>query len=127
MARKKRFGITSVDRYRIKAYRVHYMPGIPEDIVRMVASNQTAAWMGGFGIYSRAWNEKVKGILKRHNIPSLMWGPYRAFINEFISKVVEKGTQDPEAVIRKYADMGLNELVLREIVEYLPAKKPENE
>ena len=126
MAKKRRYGVTSTDRYLLKAYRVHYIPGIPEDIVRMVAHNQTASWSAGFGMYSRVWREKVVPILAEMGVPTPFWAPYRAFTNEYLSKVVEKGTATPEQIIEKWSANGCRRDVLMRIVEVLPEKKSQN-
>jgi len=127
MARKRRFGPTSIDRYQLKAFRVHYMPGIPEDLVRAVSMNQTASFTAGFGPYNRLWNARVVPILRRHDVPRMDYAKYRAFFNEFLSKVSIKGTASPEELMEKWAGQGCDLTILQEIVEALSKKKEEHE
>jgi len=127
MARKRRFGPTSIDRYQLKAYRVHYMPGVPEDLVRTVAMNQTASFTSGFGMYTTVWRERVVPILEKHNVPKMDYAKYRAFMNEFLSKVATKGTASPEELVEKWAGQGCDRGILAEIVEAITQKKEEHE
>ena len=121
----RRFGLTSPERYMVKAYKVHYYPGAPEDIVKSLVYNQTANWLRGFGGFNVTWIQKVVPILTHHNVPKPAWGMYRAFTNEFMAKVVRKGVTDAETIIRKWVGLGLRPEVLRDIVEGIMLPRPE--
>jgi len=127
MPRRRRFGVTSIDRYQLKAFRVHYMPGIPEDIVRAVASNQTSAFTAGFGLYNRVWREKVVPILEDEHVPQMDYAKYRGFMNEYLSKVVIKGTTSGDEVIRKWTGQGADPTILTRIAEELNMIKVKHE
>jgi len=127
MGRKRKFGPTSIDRYHLKCFRVHYMPGIPEDIVRSVASNQTAAFTAGFGQYHTVWVEVVKPILDEAGVPQMDYAKYRAFMNEYLSKVTVKGTARAEDIISKWEGQGCRTDILNRIVEELTQIKLKHE
>jgi len=103
------------------------MPGIPESVILSVVENQTASFASGFGLYHRIWVERVVPILKRHNVPSLEYAKYKAFTNELLSKVTEKGTIDIEALITKWVGQRCDPEILREIAEAILSKKEEHE
>jgi len=116
MPRKRRYGITSAMRYQLKAYRVHKIDGIPEDLANLVALNQTMAWSTGFGMFHRVWENVVKRVLQELKVGKIYWGLYRAFTCQVLSKTVEKKTEEIDLVIRKFANLGLDIDVLRAIV-----------
>jgi len=126
MPKKRTFGPTSIDRYQLKAFRVHYMPGIPEDLVRAVSMNQTASFTAGFGPYNKLWTSRVVPILKKHNVPRMDYAKYRAFFNEFLSKVAIKGTASAEELMEKWAGQGCEIPVMQDIIDALSRKKEEH-
>jgi len=127
MARRKRFGLTSADRYRLKAFRVHYLPGIPEDLVKTVSDNQTASFTAGFGIFNRLWKEKVVKVLEDNRVPAMHRGIYRGFLNEYVGKVMIRGSATKDEIIEKWTGLGADARILREIVDTLGEIKIEHE
>jgi len=127
MARRRRLNPTSAPRYTLKAYRVHYMPGLPESLVMNVAMSQSTAWMGRFGQFNTVWEEKVKPLLVQENVPQALHGLYRGFTNEFLSKVVIKGSARREEIVDKWTGLGLRRDILDRIADVLLELKPHTE
>jgi hypothetical protein len=53
----------------------------------------------------------------RNEVPSAMWGLYKAFINELIHKVQRKRIATTDEVIAKWERMGLSGDILRQCAE----------
>jgi hypothetical protein len=119
MARKRQEGITTNPRYKMKAYAVGMgiSSGSPE-MAKEYAEALTIARSAGVGIYRNAYQE-IKPVLARLNVPSALWGLYKAMGNELISKVQRRGIASSDEIVQKWVRMGLDSLVLQEVVNAL--------
>jgi hypothetical protein len=127
MGRKKQEGITTYPRYLAKMYRVGLaIAGGNEEIAKLYAESLAQSRTAGYSTFKDAWNI-TKAILQSEKIPSMRYGIYRSFVFELINKVVRRGSEELEDVIRKYVEEGgADENVLRAIAErVMPQFKPE--
>jgi hypothetical protein len=115
MARKRREGITTGIRYRIKMLRVMGVP-VPQEWAEEYAMALLQARSTGYGPFKTAW-EEVKPVLMRERVPSALHGLYKAFTNEVISKVQQKKISDLEDLIDKWTKLGLDPHVLQVVGE----------
>lgn len=119
LGRKRQEGITTNPRYKLKAYAVGFGIGAGNsEFAREYAEALTSARASGVGIYKNAYQE-IKPVLSRENVPSALWGLYKAFANELISKVQRRGIATIDEVEAKWVKLGMDESVLRAIVEVL--------
>lgn len=117
MAKKKVEGVTTYPRFRGKAYAVGF--GIfagNSELAMEYANALTQARAAGYGIFKVAYDE-IKPILMRNEVPSALWGLYKAFVNELIHKVQRKRIATTDEVIGKWERMGLNPDILRQCSE----------
>ena len=117
MPRKRQEGITTLPRYKGKMYAVAF--GIfagNEELAKEYAEALSHARSQGFGVYRVAWQE-TKPILMKHEVPSALWGLYKAFVNELINKVQRRKIATVEEIIDKWVGNGLDEAVLRDVAE----------
>ncbi len=134
MSRKKQEGITTYPRFKGKAYSVGI--GIfhgNTELAMDYANAMTQARASGYGIYKNAFAE-IKPVLMRNEVSSALWGLYKAFINEIISKVQRRKIATIDEIVDKWAKHGLDSGVLRECAEAVveitaeapptPASKP---
>jgi hypothetical protein len=128
MGRKKQEGVTTYPRFRGKAYSVgmgifHGNPELSMDY----ANAMTQARASGYGIYKNAFAE-IKPVLMRNEVPSALWGLYKAFVNELIAKVQRRKIASIEDVISKWERQGLSGDILRQcsdaVVEIVAEQPP---
>jgi len=117
MTRKRQEGITTNPRYKLKAYAVGFGIGAgnqkyAEDYAESLASARAS----GVGVYKSAYQD-IKPVLAREGVPSALWGLYKAFANELISKVQRRGIATVDEIVGKWVKLGLDETVLRAVVE----------
>jgi hypothetical protein len=117
MGRKKQEGVTTYPRFRMKAYSVgmgisHGNPELSMDY----ANAMTQARASGYGIYKNAYAE-IKPVLMRNEVPSALWGLYKAFVNEIIAKVQRRKISSIDEVVEKWTKQGLDSAILRECAE----------
>ncbi len=134
MGRKKQEGVTTYPRFRMKAYSVGM--GISHgntELAMDYANAITQARASGYGIYKNAYAE-IKPVLMRNEVSSALWGLYKAFVNEIISKVQRRKIATIDEIVDKWAKQGLDSGILRECAEAVveitaeapptPASKP---
>lgn len=115
MPRKRREGITTPVRYMGKMYAVGY--GIfhgNEELAKLYATLLMVARNEGYGIYRTAWNE-CRTVLIQRDVPSALWGLYKAFTNELVHKALIKKVATVDDIIRKWTEFGLDTAVLQDI------------
>jgi len=115
MARKRQEGISSSKRYRLKMFRVFGL-GVPEEYAKDVAEALKEARDKGIGTYRDAWISVSNEVL-RGKVPSAMWGLYKAFTNEYISKVCRRKEMTESELRNKWVENGLDDTVLNDIIE----------
>jgi hypothetical protein len=115
MARKRREGVTTGIRYRIKMLRTMGVP-VPQEWAEEYAMSLLQARASGYGAYKTAW-EEVKPVLIHMKVPSALHGLYKAFTNEVVSKVQQRKIADLEDIIEKWTNLGLDPNVLQVIGE----------
>jgi hypothetical protein len=97
------------EQYIEKMYKWRTGGGLaPEDLRRKsdaVVSTMYGSWKGVFGRFSEVWWNAVKPILDKHEVPSLEYAKYRAFVNRYVSKVLIKHAQKPENVKSDFVDI----------------------
>lgn len=116
MPRKRQEGITTNPRFKLKAYAVGF--GIGAGNVKYAeeyAEALTNARASGIGVFRNAYAE-IKPVLMKHDVPSALWGLYKAFVNEFIAKVQRRKIATVDEVVEKWVRLGLDEGTLRECV-----------
>jgi hypothetical protein len=119
LGRKRQEGITTLPRYKLKAYAVGFGIGAQnERLANEYAESLAQARSAGYGIYKNAYQE-IKPVLARDNVPSALWGLYKAFANELINKVQRRGLATIDEIVQKWVAMGLDENVLRDVVNAL--------
>jgi hypothetical protein len=82
---------------------------LPEDLRSRALAQvdvQKAHWSSGFGVLHKAWLAVVDRVLAPNNVPKLMYAMYKAFTNQYISKVQIKGTETADSVKTKYVRLG---------------------
>lgn len=117
MGRKRKEGITTNIRYKMKAYSVGL--GIAsgnEKLAMEYAEALTIARASGIGPYKMAYAE-IKPVLMKNEVPSALFGLYKAFINEIIAKAQVRKIASTDEVIDKWTTLGLDAGVLGECVE----------
>jgi hypothetical protein len=134
LARKRQEGITTNPRFKMKMYAVGFGIGAGNhEYAKEYAESLTQARASGVGIYRNAYQE-IKPVLARERVPSALWGLYKAFANELISKVQRRGIATIDQIVDKWTVLGLDSGVLRAVVNVLvevvtpeapvPAQKP---
>jgi len=116
LGRKRQEGITTNPRYKMKAYAVGV--GISsgnEEMAKEYAEALTQARASGVGVFRNAYME-IKPVLMRSEVPSALWGLYKAFINEIIAKVQRRKIASVDEVVEKWVKLGLDDGVLRECI-----------
>jgi hypothetical protein len=117
MGRKRQEGITTNPRYELKAFAVGM--GIGAGNTRLAenyASSLTQARSAGVGVFKNAYQE-IKPVLMRAEVPSALWGLYKAFINEIIAKVQRRKIASIDEIVEKWTKLGLDEGNLRACIE----------
>jgi len=116
MGRKRQEGITTNPRYRLKAYAVGFGIGAGNhEMAKEYADALTSARASGVGAFRNAYAE-IKPVLMRANVPSALWGLYKAFINEILAKVQRRKIATMDEVVDKWTKLGLDGGVLRDCV-----------
>lgn len=91
---------------------------LPEDL-RSRALNQVDAqkahWAQGFGLLHRAWLAVVDRVLAPQSVPKLQYATYKAYTNQYMSKVVMKGSETADMVVAKFTRLGADAGVLAAI------------
>ena len=121
MARRKRLGLTSWARFRLKAFRVA-AAGVPEELALKYADDLTHAWSLGFSPYHNMHKLVQEQFFQPRGIPVALRGLYLAFCNEFWKMRKRGMTRCREMVdclIKKWTIMGLDPDVLRDLVDLL--------
>lgn len=116
MPSKRKFSITSTARYNLKAYRVHKIDGVPPELAMSIANAQTSYWTLRFGMFHTMWVNRVEPLLAFNGVPRELWGLYRAFLNQLLSKAMGTGKQEIELVIARWRNI-LDENIMLQIVE----------
>ena len=117
MAKKKIEGVTTYPRFKGKAYAVGVGIFSGNATLAMDYANAlTQARAAGYGVFKNAYDE-IKPVLMRNDVPSALWGLYKAFINELIHKVQRKRIASTDEVVTKWERMGLNADILRQCAE----------
>jgi hypothetical protein len=117
MVKKKTEGVTTYPRFKGKAYAVGVGIFSGNATLAMDYANAlTQARAAGYGVFKNAYDE-IKPVLMRNDVPSALWGLYKAFINELIHKVQRKRIASTDEVITKWERMGLNADILRQCAE----------
>lgn len=125
MARKKRYGLTSQPRFKLKAYRV-VSAGVPQELALEYTNAVAQTYALGFGEFYKA-RRKVMDSEVWARVPSALRGLYLAFVNEVVSKVLTKGVASIDEIVGKWERMGLDPGLLWDIAEVLGFEKPEVE
>ena len=92
-------------------------PEMAGRIASQVVDDMMNSWKEEIGRVREAYFEVAVPILDREGIKGPTRALYYAFVNELISKVFVKGTEDVDFVIAKFTRMGADERILKEIVE----------
>jgi hypothetical protein len=124
MARKRQEGVTTYPRYKLKAYAVGY--GISagnEKYATEYAEALAQSRATGIGIYKDAY-VSIKTVLGEEKVPSAMWGLYKAYVNEVISKVKRRKIADIVDIIDKWEKLGLDRPVLEKCAEAVGIEVP---
>lgn len=118
MTRKRRVGLTTPARYTYKAIRLH--GGRPSDeLLEQLGHVQNAAWEAGYSTYKDVY-DLIKPILHTHEVPSGLWGIYRAFAFEVENKVRQKKLLTADELKQMWIRKGgLDPAVMDEIIEVL--------
>jgi len=117
MAKKKIEGVTTYPRFKGKAYAVGVGIFSGNATLAMDYANAlTQARAAGYGVFKNAYDE-IKPVLMRNDVPSALWGLYKAFINELIHKVQRKRIASTDEIVTKWERMGLNAAILRQCAE----------
>ena len=104
MARKRRLGLTSAIRYKLKMFRV-FAAGVPEELALEYAEALADAWLLGYSPYHNM-HERVLEFLQSRGIPVALRGLYLAFCNEFQARVLTRGIETIDYLIEKWAHQG---------------------
>jgi predicted kinase len=95
---------------------------LPEDIREKaiaVVNRQKTHWDNGMGILHQAYLTAKAKVLDAQNVSALDRPKYKAFVSEYVSKVVYKKTEDADFVINKFTKLGANPDILRMIISEL--------
>jgi 1,2-phenylacetyl-CoA epoxidase PaaB subunit len=124
MARKRQEGISTYPRYKLKAYAVAYGIGAGnEKFALEYAEALSQSRAAGVGIYKNAYVE-IKSVLGEEKVPSALWGLYKAYINEVVSKVQRRKIADIEDIIEKWEKLGLDRPILEKCAEAIGIEVP---
>jgi len=129
VVRKRREGVTTYPRYKGKAYSVAI--GIfhgNEALALEYATKLTEARISGFGPFREGYRVIIP-VLQRNDVPSGLWGLYRAYMCEIIHKVQQRKIATTDEIIEKWTRVAnLDEAIMREIagaiVEIVPPAPP---
>jgi len=131
-ARRTAIPAVRTESYRLKMLRLHGAPlamifgaELAYTIAKPFVDDMTRKWQERFGEIRQQYFEVVAKILDDEGLIGPERAKYRAFVNELISKVLVKGTEDVEFVISKFVKMRCDEGILRRIADALipPAAK----
>lgn len=125
VARKRRFGITSQVRYKLKLYRL-FGEKPPQELINEFASAVDQAYHLSYGEYYKV-RRKVMNSEVWAKVPTALRGLYLAYVNEVVNKVMTRGIASLDEVVAKWSRMGLDEGLLYEIAEVIGLEKPEVE
>jgi hypothetical protein len=127
MGRKKQEGVTTRARYLAKMYRIGLaISGGNEEYAKLYAESLLQSRTAGYSPFKDAWNI-AKAVLVSQGVSSMRYGVYRSFVFQLINRVIRRGTEDLDDVIRRYVEEGgADENILRAIAErIMPQFKPE--
>jgi len=128
MARKPTFvKEPRVEQYALKQSLIREAYGyLPEELRRQAQAQiarQLQDFNTGFGALHSAWLTASR-ILDARGVAHLDYAKYKAFVNEYVSKVRTKKTETMEMVIEKYTALGASEPILRDITGALGEVTP---
>jgi len=119
--KRKRFGLTSVIRYKLKMFRVA-AAGVPEELAMDYAKSISDAWNAGFSPYHNMHKLVQEQFFQPRGIPVALRGLYLAFCNEFWKmrkKGITRCREMVDCLIKKWTWLGLDSDTLRELVDVL--------
>ena len=123
MPRKRREGRTTYPRYRQKMFYLALRGAVTpttEKLALDYADALVEARLEGYAPFKDAWRIAAD-ILRRRNVPSKLWGLFKAFVNQYVHQVIQRRVMTPEDVIEYWADT-LPRDVMEEIVDELGRK-----
>jgi len=88
---------------------------LPEDLRQRGLAQvdaQKSHWAQGFGVLHRAWLAVVDRVLAAQSVPKLQYATYKAYTNQYISKVVMKGSETSDMVVAKFTRLGADPGIL---------------
>ncbi len=120
---RKSITITTPLRYTYKMVRLH--GGVPSpEMINELARMQYAAWEAGYGEYKEAY-ARIKSVLEDNNIPSGLWGLYKAFVNEYLNKVKQRRVLTEEELMNIWERKArLERHVMEAIIAKLKGEEP---
>ena len=131
MGKAKSKGLdVNTEAYKFKQLQYKLGGRLPEatsiEIAEQTTTSQLMNYQMAYGVFNRVWREIVVPVLVEKGIWSPMWGPYKAFTNEYLKRVLGLGRQRPTMTqaeaINKWFKMGLDKDVLETIVSRIQTK-----
>ena len=131
MGKAKSKGLdVNTEAYKFKQLQYKLGGRLPEatsiEIAEQTTTSQLMNYQMAYGVFNRVWREIVVHALVEKGIWSPMWGPYKAFTNEYLKRVLGLGRQRPTMTqaeaINKWFKMGLDKDVLETIVSRIQTK-----
>jgi len=96
-------------------------PELKEALQEEATKRQLANYQSAYGIFNKSWTRIVDPLLKANNVSPLDYAKYKAFINEYIKKVLGKGRSHPtetkDQVVAKYTALGCDKAILDKIID----------
>jgi len=123
MPRKRREGVTTYPRYKLKMYHLALRGAATPEASKLAeefAESLKIARAEGFAPFKDAWKIAVD-VLRRMNVPAKLWGLYKAFVNHYMHQVVQRRVMTAEEVIDYWRDT-LDPSVMEAIVDELGRK-----
>ncbi len=93
-SKKRTWNLTTVDRYKVKAFRMAKAQGVPDHMAETMAEVQSRVWNVGAGRY-KAVREIVSDILDEEKVSPVWRGPFQAY-GQWLVKQLEKGDYPPQ-------------------------------
>jgi len=95
-------------------------PELKEALQEEATKRQLSNYESAYAMFNKSWTKVVVPILKANNVPPLDYAKYKAFVNEYIKKVLGKGKSHPtetkDQVVAKYEALGCDRAVLDKII-----------
>lgn len=96
-------------------------PELKEALQEEATKRQLANYESAYAMFNKSWTRVGVPILKANNVPPLDYAKYKAFINEYIKKVLGKGKSHPtetlDQVLAKYEALRCDREILEKIVK----------